>query len=59
MKTLIVDDVQANCRVLRALISPFATCETATTGREAIARLLTRAYHAALVPRPVNMEFVE
>jgi 1,4-dihydroxy-6-naphthoate synthase len=28
-------------------------------GREAIARLLTRAYHAALVPRPVHLEFVE
>ncbi len=36
MKTLIVDDVQANCRVLKALISPFATCEMVTTGREAI-----------------------
>jgi len=28
-------------------------------GREAIALLLTRAYHAALVPRPVNLEFVQ
>ena len=28
-------------------------------GREAIARLLARAYHAALIPRPVNLEFVE
>jgi 1,4-dihydroxy-6-naphthoate synthase len=27
-------------------------------GREAIARLLTRGYHAALLPRPVNLEFV-
>jgi two-component system, chemotaxis family, chemotaxis protein CheY len=36
MKTLIVDDVPANCRVLKALISPFGSCETAATGREAI-----------------------
>jgi 1,4-dihydroxy-6-naphthoate synthase len=28
-------------------------------GREAIARLLTRGYHAALLPRPVHLEFVE
>jgi len=27
-------------------------------GREAIARLLTRGYHAALLPRPVHLEFV-
>jgi 1,4-dihydroxy-6-naphthoate synthase len=27
-------------------------------GREAITRLLTRGYHAALLPRPVNLEFV-
>jgi len=27
-------------------------------GRESIARLLTRGYHAALLPRPVNLEFV-
>jgi len=36
MKTLIVDDVQANCRVLRGLLTPFGPCETAATGREAI-----------------------
>jgi len=28
-------------------------------GREAIALLLTRAYHASLLPRPVHLEFVE
>lgn len=28
-------------------------------GRESITRLLTRGYHAALLPRPVHLEFVE
>jgi 1,4-dihydroxy-6-naphthoate synthase len=28
-------------------------------GRQSIARLLTRGYHAALLPRPVHLEFVE
>jgi 1,4-dihydroxy-6-naphthoate synthase len=28
-------------------------------GRESVALLLTRAYHAALLPRPVHLEFVE
>ena len=28
-------------------------------GRASITRLLTRGYHAALLPRPVNLEFVE
>jgi 1,4-dihydroxy-6-naphthoate synthase len=28
-------------------------------GREAIVRLLARGYHAALLPRPVHLEFVE
>lgn len=36
MKTLIVDDVQANCRVLKALLTPFGKCEMVSTGREAI-----------------------
>ena len=35
------------------------TLDMGPKGREAIALLLTRAYHAALVPRPVNLEFVE
>lgn len=35
------------------------TLDMGSKGREAIARLLTRAYHAALVPRPVHLEFVE
>ena len=29
-----------------------------STLSEAIARLLTRGYHAALLPRPVHLEFV-
>jgi 1,4-dihydroxy-6-naphthoate synthase len=28
-------------------------------GRASISRLLTRGYHAAVLPRPVNLEFVE
>lgn len=35
------------------------TLNMGNQGREAITRLLTRAYHAALVPRPVHLEFVE
>jgi 1,4-dihydroxy-6-naphthoate synthase len=34
------------------------TRDMGAKGREAIARLLTRGYHAALLPRPVNLEFV-
>jgi hypothetical protein len=28
-------------------------------GKESIMRLLTRGYHASLLPRPINLEFVE
>ncbi len=35
------------------------TLDMGEKGREAITRLLARAYHAALIPRPVNLEFVE
>jgi 1,4-dihydroxy-6-naphthoate synthase len=35
------------------------TANMGKQGREAIARLLARGYHAALLPRPVHMEFVE
>ncbi len=35
------------------------TLDMGRPGREAIARMLTRAYHAALIPRPVHLEFVE
>ncbi len=35
------------------------TLDMGPRGREAIARMLTRAYHAAMIPRPVHLEFVE
>lgn len=35
------------------------TLDMGAKGRDAISRLLTRGYHAALLPRPVNLEFVE
>ena len=35
------------------------TLEMGRDGREAIARLLARGYHAAMLPRPVHLEFVE
>ena len=35
------------------------TLDMGRAGREAIARLMTRGYHAALIPRPVHLEFVE
>ena len=35
------------------------TMDMGMKGRDAIARLLTRGYHAALLPQPVNLEFVE
>jgi 1,4-dihydroxy-6-naphthoate synthase len=35
------------------------TMDMGVKGRDAIARLLTRGYHAALLPQPVNLEFVK
>lgn len=35
------------------------TQDMGADGRKAITRLLTRAYHAAILPRPVHLEFVE
>ncbi|MEI6083212.1 MAG: MqnA/MqnD/SBP family protein [Verrucomicrobiota bacterium] len=35
------------------------TQDMGAEGRASITRLLTRGYHAALLPRPVNVEFVE
>ena len=35
------------------------TLDMGREGRESIARLMTRGYHAALIPRPVHLEFVE
>mgnify|MGYP000861215263 FL=1 len=45
MKALIVDDVQANCRMLKGLLAPFGVCEVATTGREAVVAF-QRAWNA-------------
>jgi 1,4-dihydroxy-6-naphthoate synthase len=45
-------------RFVGMYVNPW-TLNMGERGREAIARLLTRAYHAALVPRPVHLEFVE
>ena len=35
------------------------TVEMGEDGRSAISKLLTRGYHAALLPRPVHLGFVE
>ena len=35
------------------------TLDMGREGREAISRLMARGYHAALIPRPVHLEFVE
>jgi len=41
MKVLIVDDVQANCRVLKAHLARYGECDIAATGREAVAAFQT------------------
>jgi len=51
-------DTATTDRFVKMYVNPL-TLDMGPEGREAIARLLTRAYHAALVPRPVNLEFVE
>jgi 1,4-dihydroxy-6-naphthoate synthase len=51
-------DAATTDQFVRMYVNPL-TLDMGPRGREAIARLLTRAYHAALVPRPVNLEFVE
>ncbi|HUJ10579.1 MAG TPA: MqnA/MqnD/SBP family protein [Verrucomicrobiae bacterium] len=51
-------DAATTDRFVRMYVNPL-TRDMGPKGREAIALLLTRAYHAALVPRPVNLEFVE
>jgi 1,4-dihydroxy-6-naphthoate synthase len=51
-------DAAATDRFVGMYVNPL-TLDMGSKGREAIALLLTRAYHAALVPRPVNLEFVE
>jgi 1,4-dihydroxy-6-naphthoate synthase len=51
-------DAAMTDRFVSMYVNPW-TLKMGNKGREAVARMLTRAYHAALVPRPVNMEFVE
>jgi 1,4-dihydroxy-6-naphthoate synthase len=51
-------DAAATDRFVSMYVNPW-TQNMGEKGREATARLLTRGYHAALLPRPVNLEFVE
>ena len=51
-------DATTTERFVSMYVNPW-TLSMGERGREAIARLLTRGYHAALLPRPVHLEFVE
>ena len=51
-------DAAMTDRFVSMYVNPW-TLNMGEKGREAIARLLTRGYHAALLPRPVHLEFVE
>ncbi|HUK82894.1 MAG TPA: MqnA/MqnD/SBP family protein [Verrucomicrobiae bacterium] len=51
-------DAATTDRFVAMYVNPW-TLNMGERGREAIARLLTRGYHAALLPRPVHLEFVE
>ena len=51
-------DAATTDRFVSMYVNPW-TLNMGEKGREAIARLLTRGYHAALLPRPVHLEFVE
>ncbi len=51
-------DAAMTDRFVGMYVNPW-TLNMGEKGREAIARLLTRGYHAALLPRPVHLEFVE
>ena len=51
-------DAKLTERFVGMYVNPL-TLNMGEKGREAISRLLARAYHAALVPRPVHLEFVE
>ena len=51
-------DAATTDRFVGMYVNPL-TLNMGERGREAIARLLARGYHAALLPRPVNLEFVE
>jgi 1,4-dihydroxy-6-naphthoate synthase len=50
-------DAAMTDRFVAMYVNPW-TLNMGDKGREAIARLLTRGYHAALIPRPVHLEFV-
>jgi 1,4-dihydroxy-6-naphthoate synthase len=50
-------DAAMTDRFVGMYVNPW-TSDMGEKGREAIARLLTRGYHAALLPRPVHLEFV-
>ena len=45
-------------RFVKMYVNPW-TLEMGARGREAVVRLLTRGYHAALVPRPEKLEIVQ
>jgi 1,4-dihydroxy-6-naphthoate synthase len=51
-------DAASTDRFIGMYVNP-RTVNMGEKGREAVARLLTRGYHAALLPRPVHLEFVE
>jgi 1,4-dihydroxy-6-naphthoate synthase len=51
-------DTAATNQFVGMYVNPL-TVEMGSKGREAIELILTRAYHEALVPRPVHLEFVE
>jgi 1,4-dihydroxy-6-naphthoate synthase len=50
-------DVAMTDRFVGMYVNPW-TADMSDKGREAMTRLLTRGYHAALLPRPVHLEFV-
>jgi len=49
-------DAATTDRFVGMYVNPW-TVEMGEQGREAVARLLTRGYHAGLLPRPVKLEF--
>jgi 1,4-dihydroxy-6-naphthoate synthase len=51
-------DAETTDRFVGMYVNPW-TLDMGEKGREAIRRLLTRGYHAAILPRPVYLEFVE
>ena len=51
-------DLATTDRFVGMYVNP-RTLDMGAPGREAITRLLARGYHAALIPRPVHLEFVE